>query len=218
VCIVPAGEFDARRTLKIVVLGFARRQFRKAARRRRVRTNDRGLTGRGARVRAGKGKWIVRKPGLRLCSAESEYARGQAMSCRVDGHGKRLASRRSDGTSEANMSNSKKLSDVAPKVESLKRLVEFQEKSVVSRMLVKRGGGSVTMFAFDGGEGLSEHTAPFDALVIGVEGAADIQVGGVTHRVAEGETLLMPANVPHAVAPAGPFKMLLVMIRDERPA
>lgn len=79
-------------------------------------------------------------------------------------------------------------------------------------------GGSVTLFAFDGGEGLSEHTAPFDGLVIDVEGRADIQVGGVGHRPVEGETSLMPANVPHAVSPSGPFKMLLLMIRGERAA
>lgn len=99
------------------------------------------------------------------------------------------------------MNSSKKLSDAAPKVENLKQLVEYQEQAVVSRMLVKNAGGSVTLFAFDGGEGLSEHEAPFDALVIGVEGGADIQVGGVGHRLAEGETLLIPANVPHAASP-----------------
>ena len=104
------------------------------------------------------------------------------------------------------------------KVERLKDLLDCQNKSIVSRMLVKNGGGSVTLFAFAGSEGLSEHTAPFDALVIGIEGSADIQVGDVGHRLAEGETLLMPANVPHAVSPAGPFKMLLVMIRGEKAA
>jgi quercetin dioxygenase-like cupin family protein len=116
------------------------------------------------------------------------------------------------------MSTSKKLSDAAPKVENLKQLVDYQDQAVVSRMLVKNAGGSATLFAFDGGEGLSEHAAPFDALVIGVDGAADIQLGGVTHRVAEGETLLMPANVPHALSPVDRFKMLLVMLRGEKPA
>ena len=116
------------------------------------------------------------------------------------------------------MSTSPKLSDAPPKVENLKQLLHFQDQAVVSRMLAKNSGGSVTLFAFDGGEGLSEHTAPFDALVIGVEGSADLQVGGVIHRLGEGEALLMPANVPHAVSPAGPFKMLLVMLRGEKPA
>ena len=113
------------------------------------------------------------------------------------------------------MNSPQKLSDAPPKVESLKQLVQYQDQAVVSRMLAKNSGGSVTLFAFDGGEGLSEHRAPFDALVIGIEGNAEIQVGGVGHRLAEGETLLMPANVPHAVSPAGRFKMLLVMIRGE---
>lgn len=116
------------------------------------------------------------------------------------------------------MNSSRKLSDAPPKVENLKQLVQYQDQSVVSRMLVNNAGGSVTLFAFAGSEGLSEHTAPFDALVIGIEGSADIQVGDVGHRLAEGETLLMPANVPHAVSPAGPFKMLLVMIRGEKAA
>ena len=98
----------------------------------------------------------------------------------------------------------------------LKQLLQFQEKAIVSRMLVKNAGGSVTLFAFDGDEGLSEHTAPFDALVVGVEGRAEIPVGGVSHTVTEGDVLLMPAGIPHAVNPAGPFKMLLVMIRGEK--
>ena len=67
--------------------------------------------------------------------------------------------------------------------------------------------------AFDGEEGLSEHTAPYDALVIGVEGRAEIPVAGVPHIVGEGDSLLMPANIPHAVKPLGGFKMLLIMIR-----
>lgn len=100
-------------------------------------------------------------------------------------------------------------------IHNLKKMLEYQEKSVVSRMLVKNTAGNVTLFAFDGGEGLSEHTAPFDALVIGVEGKAEIPLGGVTHILGEGDSLLMPAHVPHAVNPQGKFKMLLVMIRGE---
>lgn len=116
------------------------------------------------------------------------------------------------------MSSSNKLSDAPPKVQNLKQLVAYQDQAVVSRMLVKSAGGSATLFAFDGGEGLSEHTAPFDALVIGVDGAADIALGGAVHRVAEGETLLMPANVPHSLSPVGRFKMLLLMLRGDKPA
>lgn len=115
------------------------------------------------------------------------------------------------------MSSASKPSDAATKVENAKRLVDYQDRAVVSRMLVKNAGGTVTLFAFDGAEGLSEHTAPFDALVIGVDGAADITVAGVVHRLTEGDTLLMPANVPHAVSPVGRFKMLLVMIRGDKP-
>lgn len=100
---------------------------------------------------------------------------------------------------------------------NLKQLLSYQDRAVVSRMLVKNASGSVTLFAFDGEEGLSEHTAPYDALVIGVEGRAEITVAGVPHIVGEGDSLLMPANIPHAVKPLGGFKMLLVMIK-EKPA
>ncbi len=114
------------------------------------------------------------------------------------------------------MSTSSKLSDTPPTVENLKQMLRFQDKAIVSRMLVKNGGGSVTLFAFDSGEGLSEHTAPFDALVVGVEGEAEIRLDGAAHTLGEGDALLMPANVPHAVTPRGPFKMLLVMIRERK--
>lgn len=100
-----------------------------------------------------------------------------------------------------------------PEVLNLKQLLQYQQKSVVSRMLVKNPAGSVTLFAFDNDEGLSEHTAPFDALVIGVDGKAEILIAGVGYTVGEGDSLLMPANVPHAINPLGHFKMLLTMIR-----
>ena len=104
--------------------------------------------------------------------------------------------------------------DTAPEVRNLKQMLQYQEKAVVSRMLVKNSAGSFTLFAFDGNEGLSEHTAPYDALIVGVDGEADIMLGGQHHDVGEGQTLLMPANVPHAVHPKGQFKMLLVMIKE----
>lgn len=116
------------------------------------------------------------------------------------------------------MSTSSKLTDTPPRVENLQQMLRFQDKAIVSRMLVKNAGGSVTLFAFDSGEGLSEHTAPYDALVIGIEGEADIRLGGVCHRVGEGDALLMPANMPHAVEPVRAFKMMLVMIRNEKGA
>ncbi len=101
-------------------------------------------------------------------------------------------------------------------VHDLKEMLQYQEKSIVSRMLAKNTGGSVTLFAFDSGEGLSEHTAPFDALVIGVDGKAEISIGGKPHAVAAGETVLLPAGIPHAVSPDGRFKMVLVMIRGDK--
>jgi len=98
-------------------------------------------------------------------------------------------------------------------VKSLTSLVQYQEGSIVSRILLKNPGGTVTLFAFSKGEGLSEHTAPFDALVICVEGEAEIEISGEKYRLQEGETITMPANAPHAVRAARDFKMLLVMIK-----
>ena len=91
-------------------------------------------------------------------------------------------------------------------------LVTLQAGAVVSRTLVKAAGGTVTAFAFDTGEALSEHSAPFDALVLGVEGTAEVTISGTPHHVSAGEILLLPANEPHAVRATTPFKMILVMI------
>ena len=101
------------------------------------------------------------------------------------------------------------------KVINLKSLADYQEGSVVSRMVVNKKAGTVTAFAFEAGDGLSEHSAPFDALVIGLEGGAEIPIGGEPHIVKEGDMLIMPANVPHAVHPITRFKMLLVLIHAE---
>jgi len=92
-------------------------------------------------------------------------------------------------------------------------LVAFQPGAVVSRTVVQKAAGTVTVFAFGAGEGLSEHTAPFDALVLGLEGEADISISGAPHRVGPGGLLKLPAGQPHAIAAMSPFKMLLVMIR-----
>ena len=115
----------------------------------------------------------------------------------------------------ATMNATNRPADDKPRVHELKEMLQYQEKSIVSRMLAKNAGGSVTLFAFDSGEGLSEHTAPFDALVIAVDGTADISIAGEPYSVSAGQTLLLPAGIPHAVAPVGRFKMLLVMIRSE---
>ena len=92
-------------------------------------------------------------------------------------------------------------------------LAAYQEGAVVSRMLLKRGGGTITLFAFDEGQSLSEHTAPFDAVAHVLEGEALITIAGVPLTVPVGNMVLMPANQPHAIAARTRFKMLLTMIR-----
>jgi quercetin dioxygenase-like cupin family protein len=92
-------------------------------------------------------------------------------------------------------------------------LVAFQPGAVVSRTLVKKPAGTVTAFAFDAGEGLSEHTAPFDALALSLKGEADIAISGTAHRVSAGQLVKLPAGQPHAIKAVTPFKMLLIMIR-----
>lgn len=95
-------------------------------------------------------------------------------------------------------------------------LVAYSEGAVVSRTLLKRDTGSVTVFAFDKGEELSEHTAPFDALVHVLDGEAEITVGGVPHRVRAGQMILMPSGKPHAVKAVERFKMTLFLARAAR--
>ena len=92
-------------------------------------------------------------------------------------------------------------------------MVDYQTGSVVSRQIVKKNVGTVTLFAFDAGEGLSEHTAPFDALINVLEGESDITISGKVHRVKAGEFIIMPANEPHALKAPVRFKMMLTMIR-----
>ena len=92
-------------------------------------------------------------------------------------------------------------------------LIAFQRGAVVSRALLKKPSGTVTAFAFDAGEGLSEHTAPFDALLLDLEGEADISISGTPHRLSAGQILRLPAGQPHAIRAVTPFKMLLIMIR-----
>src|SRR5512139_2478102 len=97
---------------------------------------------------------------------------------------------------------------------SLKDLVDYQEGTVASRMIVNRKAGSITLFSFDEDEGLSEHTAPFDAVVTILDGECEVWVAGTTHQMKEGETIIFPANVPHALSATTPFKMMLIMIRE----
>ena len=92
-------------------------------------------------------------------------------------------------------------------------LVAYQEGSVVSRIVAKTAGGSLTVFAFDEGQGLSEHTVPHTAVLHVLEGAATVIIGGVRHRVTAGELIELPGNVPHAVEAPLQFKMALTMLR-----
>ena len=92
-------------------------------------------------------------------------------------------------------------------------LVDYQSGSVVSRTLVKKPAGTVTVFAFDAGEGLSEHTAPFDALLMNLEGEAEVSIAGTPYHLSAGQVLELPAGRPHAVKAITRFKMLLLMIK-----
>jgi quercetin dioxygenase-like cupin family protein len=104
---------------------------------------------------------------------------------------------------------------VKGKAINLKESVDYAEGSVVSKTLIKKDIGNITLFAFDAGQGLSEHTAPFDAVVYVLDGEAEITISGQPQNVSAGEMLIMPANIAHSLKAKVPFKMLLVMIRGE---
>ncbi len=93
-------------------------------------------------------------------------------------------------------------------------LTDYADGAVVSRTLADNESGTVTLFAFDAGQGLSEHTAPFDALVHVVDGTAELTIGGEDVRASAGQIVLMPANIPHALKATEPFKMILIMLRS----
>ncbi len=95
----------------------------------------------------------------------------------------------------------------------IESLIEYGEDAVVSRTLVENDAGTITLFAFDEGQGLSEHTAPFDALVQVVDGESEIIIGGASNKVKSGELILMPANIHHALRETKRFKMILTMLR-----
>jgi quercetin dioxygenase-like cupin family protein len=98
---------------------------------------------------------------------------------------------------------------------NLEKYVNYADDSVVSKTLLKKEIGNITLFSFDSGQGLSEHTAPFDAVVYILDGKSEITIGEKTQTVNSGEMLIMPANIPHALHAEEKFKMLLVMIRGE---
>jgi len=93
-------------------------------------------------------------------------------------------------------------------------LLDYQEKAVVSRTLIEKETGTVTLFAFDRGQGLSEHTAPFDAMVCILDGKAEITISGNPNILKQGDMIIMPANEPHALKAVAKFKMMLIMIRS----
>lgn len=96
----------------------------------------------------------------------------------------------------------------------LKDLVGYADGTVASRMIISRKAGNITLFSFDENEGLSEHTAPYDAMVTILEGECEVWVAGPTFRMKEGDTIIFPANVPHALSAITKFKMSLTMIRE----
>lgn len=114
------------------------------------------------------------------------------------------------------MNNNKKAADgITPaEVVTAENMVEYQDSAIVSRTIVSKSAGTVTLFAFDQGQALSEHSTPFDALVFVLDGTAEITISGKPFKVARGQALLMPANAPHAVSAPERFKMMLVMIKS----
>ena len=106
--------------------------------------------------------------------------------------------------------------NIMAKALDIQKLVEYQDDTVVSREVIKKELGTVTFFAFDKGQGLSEHSAPFDAMVQIIDGEAEITISGVKHTVKAGEMIIMPANEPHALqAENSSYKMILIMIKSD---
>ncbi|WP_455277923.1 cupin domain-containing protein [[Eubacterium] cellulosolvens] len=112
------------------------------------------------------------------------------------------------------MNGSSKNENLEEKVSSLINLVEYQDDTVVSRTLIDKTAGTVTLFAFGEAQALSEHTAPFDAIVYIVEGEVEITIAENKHHLKQGEMIIMPANIPHALKAIKKFKMLLIMIKS----
>lgn len=108
----------------------------------------------------------------------------------------------------------KKREDLKGKVLQLRDLVSYQEGTVASRMIISRKAGNITIFSFDENEELSEHTAPFDAVVTILEGECEVWVAGKTFTMKAGDTIIFPANVPHALSAITKFKMTLTMIKE----
>jgi quercetin dioxygenase-like cupin family protein len=112
------------------------------------------------------------------------------------------------------MQNKTENKKLISRVSTVAGLIDYQEGSVVSRTLIDKTAGTVTVFAFDKGQGLSEHTAPFDALAYILDGGAEITISGKPLHLKTGEMTIMPANEPHALKAEEKFKMMLVMIKS----
>ena len=107
----------------------------------------------------------------------------------------------------------KKNTDISGQVIELAKLVDYQDGTIVSKTIINKEAGTVTLFAFDEGQGLSEHTAPFDAIVYIIDGEAEVLISGKPFHPKEGDMIIMPANKPHALKAVKKFKMLLVMVK-----
>jgi quercetin dioxygenase-like cupin family protein len=108
------------------------------------------------------------------------------------------------------------MDDLKAKAIEVETLVDYQKDSVVSMEIIKKDLGTVTLFAFDKGQGLSEHSAPFDAMVQIIDGEAEITIDGEPNIVSKGQMIIMPANVPHALQAVNkPYKMILTMIKSD---
>ncbi len=108
----------------------------------------------------------------------------------------------------------KELNQLTAKAQNLEDLIDYQEGSVVSRTIIDKTAGTVTLFAFDENQGLSEHTAPYDAMVYVLDGKVDVTISGKSVALKKGEMTIMPANEPHALTAKTRFKMLLTMIKS----
>lgn len=117
-------------------------------------------------------------------------------------------------TLEKTGNTDKKRDELVGKVLSLKDLVQYQNGTVTSRMIISKKAGSITLFSFDEDEGLSEHTAPYDATVTILDGICEVWIAGETMELKTGETIIFPAHVPHALSAVTRFKMILTMIRE----
>jgi len=110
--------------------------------------------------------------------------------------------------------NIRVLPDCLGKGQKLVELIEYSKDSIVSKTLLDKSAGTITLFAFDKGQKLSEHTVPYDAVVQVLDGKAQVKIADQTNELSEGQLIIMPANVPHAVNAGERFKMLLTMIRE----